>query len=62
MYFFSILVIVYLIILDHLVYMGKDKYENEELLKYGFPVKFLFKEDLWFHVKDYSSAHVYLRL
>jgi predicted ribosome quality control (RQC) complex YloA/Tae2 family protein len=42
--------------------MGKDKYENEELLKYGFPVKFLFKEDLWFHVKDYSSAHVYLRL
>lgn len=36
--------------------MGKDKYENEELLKYGFP------EDLWFHVKDFSSAHVYLRL
>ena len=35
--------------------MGKDKYENEELLKYGFP------EDVWFHVDDLSSAHVYLR-
>lgn len=38
------------------VYMGKDKFENEELLKYGFP------EDIWFHVDKYSSAHVYLRL
>lgn len=36
--------------------MGKDKYENEELIKYGFP------EDIWFHVDDLSSAHVYLRL
>jgi hypothetical protein len=52
--------------------MGKDKYENEELIKYGFP------EDLWynkslqissrltifirFHVDNYSSAHVYLRI
>jgi hypothetical protein len=35
--------------------MGKDKYENEELLKYGFP------EDIWFHVDELSSAHVYLR-
>eukprot|EP01027_Heterolobosea_sp_BB2_P014936 GEZU01021414.1.p1 GENE.GEZU01021414.1~~GEZU01021414.1.p1 ORF type:complete len:212 (-),score=90.11 GEZU01021414.1:1785-2420(-) len=39
-----------------LVYMGKDKYENEELIKYGWP------EDIWFHVDDYSSAHVYVRL
>jgi len=38
------------------VYMGKDKFENEELLKYGFP------EDIWFHVDRLSSAHVYLRL
>lgn len=38
------------------VYMGKDKFENEELLKYGFP------EDIWFHVDKYSSAHIYLRL
>ncbi|CAE7677738.1 ccdc25 [Symbiodinium sp. KB8] len=40
----------------YVVYMGKDKYENEELLKYGFP------EDIWFHVDKLSSAHVYLRL
>lgn len=36
--------------------MGKDKYENEKLIKYFFP------EDVWFHVDDLSSAHVYLRL
>jgi len=33
-----------------------DKFENEELLKYGWP------EDIWFHVDKLSSAHVYLRL
>ena len=38
------------------VYMGRDKYENEDLLKYGW------KEDVWFHVEGISSAHVYLRL
>src|SRR5210317_416178 len=38
------------------IYMGKDKYENEDLIKYGQP------EDCWFHVDDLSSAHVYLRL
>lgn len=31
--------------------MGKDKYENEDLIKYGHP------EDCWFHVDDLSSAH-----
>ena len=36
--------------------MGKDKYENDELIKYGLP------EDVWFHVDDLSSAHVYLRM
>lgn len=41
---------------DFLIYMGKDKYENEELIKYGLPL------DVWFHVDDMSSAHVYLRL
>mmetsp|Transcript_25183 Transcript_25183/g.57125 ORF Transcript_25183/g.57125 Transcript_25183/m.57125 type:complete len:233 (+) Transcript_25183:83-781(+) len=41
---------------QYVVYMGKDKFENEELLKYGFP------EDVWFHVDKLSSAHVYLRL
>ena len=59
------------------IYMGADKYENEggdlrnplnhflydnlscllaDLIKYGIP------EDIWFHVDDMSSAHVYLRL
>jgi predicted ribosome quality control (RQC) complex YloA/Tae2 family protein len=36
--------------------MGKDKFENEDLIKFGWP------EDIWFHVDDLSSAHVYLRL
>lgn len=35
--------------------MGRDKYENEQLIEFGH------KEDLWFHVDDLSSAHVYLR-
>ncbi|KAL7580926.1 hypothetical protein ACA910_005745 [Epithemia clementina (nom. ined.)] len=38
------------------IYMGKDRYENEDLIKYGWP------EDVWFHVDDLSSAHVYLRM
>ncbi|KAK1736192.1 DUF814 domain-containing protein [Skeletonema marinoi] len=41
---------------QYTIYMGKDKYENEDLIKYGHP------EDCWFHVDDLSSAHVYLRL
>lgn len=36
--------------------MGRDKFENEELIKYGLPI------DVWFHVDNLSSAHVYLRL
>ncbi|KAF9989763.1 Coiled-coil domain-containing protein 25 [Entomortierella chlamydospora] len=39
-----------------LIYMGKDKYENEDLIKHGFD------QDVWFHVDKLSSAHVYLRL
>ncbi|NP_001184104.1 coiled-coil domain-containing protein 25 [Taeniopygia guttata] len=38
------------------IYMGKDKYENEDLIKHGWP------EDVCFHVDKLSSAHVYLRL
>ncbi|KAF6201189.1 hypothetical protein GE061_005636 [Apolygus lucorum] len=38
------------------LFMGFDKYENEELIKWGWP------EDVWFHVDKVSSAHVYLRL
>jgi NFACT protein RNA binding domain len=41
---------------EYTVYMGKDKLENEYLIKYGL------EEDVWFHVDDLSSAHVYLRL
>ncbi|KAK9450253.1 uncharacterized protein V1518DRAFT_413371 [Limtongia smithiae] len=38
------------------LYMGKHKEENEQLIKYGCD------EDVWFHVDNLSSAHVYLRL
>ncbi|KAB8075060.1 coiled-coil domain-containing protein 25 [Aspergillus leporis] len=38
------------------VYVGKDKFENEDLIKYGL------EKDVWFHVDNLSSAHVYLRL
>jgi len=41
---------------EYTIYMGKDKYENEDLIRYGLP------EDVWFHVDDLSSAHVYLRM
>lgn len=39
-----------------MIYVGKDKVENEDLIKFGWP------EDIWFHADDHSSAHVYLRL
>ncbi|CAI4217610.1 unnamed protein product [Parascedosporium putredinis] len=38
------------------VYVGKDKFENEDLIKYGWD------EDVWFHVDKLSSAHIYLRM
>ena len=37
------------------LFMGRDKHENEELIRYGWP------EDVWFHVDKMSSAHIYLR-
>ena len=40
-----------------IIYMGKDKYENEDLIRFAWPDR-----DIWFHVEDLSSAHVYLRL
>jgi hypothetical protein len=40
----------------HSLYMGRDKVENEDLIKWGLP------EDVWFHVDKLSSAHVYLRV
>ncbi|KAK9455565.1 hypothetical protein V1511DRAFT_498122 [Dipodascopsis uninucleata] len=38
------------------IYMGKHKEENEDLIKYGLDT------DIWFHVDNLSSAHVYLRI
>ncbi|KAI9701447.1 MAG: hypothetical protein M1836_001502 [Candelina mexicana] len=38
------------------IYVGKDKVENEELIKFGL------NEDVWFHADNLSSAHVYLRM
>ncbi|ESO92342.1 hypothetical protein LOTGIDRAFT_216779 [Lottia gigantea] len=40
----------------YMLYMGEEKHENEELIRWGWP------EDVWFHVDKVSSAHVYLRL
>lgn len=37
-------------------YVGRDKYENEDLIRCALPC------DVWFHVDALSSAHVYLRL
>ncbi|XP_027081329.1 uncharacterized protein [Coffea arabica] len=41
---------------DYTIFMSLDNHENEELFKYGFP------EDVWFHVDEMPSAHVFLRL
>ncbi|KAI7721462.1 hypothetical protein KC322_g1626, partial [Hortaea werneckii] len=38
------------------IYVGKDKVENEDLIAHGW------QEDVWFHVDNLSSAHIYLRL
>ena len=38
------------------IYMGRDKVENEDLIKYATP------NDVWFHVDKLSSAHVYIRM
>lgn len=41
---------------SYFVYVGRDKHENEDLIKHGWD------NDVWFHVDKLSSAHVYLRL
>ncbi len=41
---------------DITCYVGRDKHENEYLIRYGWP------GDVWFHVEGLSSAHVYFRL
>lgn len=41
---------------ETIIYMGKDKFENEHLLKHSHP------KNIWFHVDNHSSAHLYLQL
>ncbi|GAA6004253.1 hypothetical protein JCM10207_002506 [Rhodosporidiobolus poonsookiae] len=38
------------------IYAGKDKFENEDLIRYAFP------EDVWVHVDKLSSPHIYIRM
>lgn len=38
------------------IYMGKDKIENDPLIKHSNP------KNLWFHVDKHSSAHIYIDL
>ena len=42
--------------IEHTIFMGKDKFENDHLLKHSHP------KNIWFHVDNLSSAHVYLQL
>lgn len=41
---------------DHTIYMGRDKVENDPLIKKSHP------SNIWFHVDKHSSAHIYLQL
>jgi hypothetical protein len=41
---------------DYLIYIGKDKYENEDLIKHALP------NDVWVHADGFSSPHAYIRV
>lgn len=41
---------------EHVIYMGKDKFENDPLIRKSHP------KNLWFHVDNHLSAHLYLQL
>lgn len=41
---------------EAIIYMGKDKVENDPLIKHSHP------RNIWFHVDNHSSAHLYLQL
>lgn len=41
---------------EYTIYMGKDKHENDPLIRKSHP------KNLWFHVDKHSSAHLYLQL
>ena len=56
------MVITYLL-QDHLIFVGVDQFENEDLIKYS--IKFMenINEKLiWFHADSFSSPHAYIRL
>jgi hypothetical protein len=56
------MVIVY-VVGDHLLFVGDDKFENDDLIKYSQRyMRELSAPVLWFHVDDLSSPHAYLRL
>lgn len=38
------------------IYVGKDKFENEDLIAHAWDT------DVWFHADKLSSAHIYLRM
>ncbi|CCE64055.1 hypothetical protein TPHA_0G02190 [Tetrapisispora phaffii CBS 4417] len=44
--------------IPHQIIVGKDKFENDLLIKYGYREL----NYTWFHADNYSSGHVYLKL
>ncbi|CAR25812.1 hypothetical protein ZYGR_0A03830 [Zygosaccharomyces rouxii] len=43
---------------SHFIISGRDQFENDLLIKYGFREWGL----IWFHTDKYSSGHIYLKL
>ncbi len=41
---------------DYIIYIGKDKYENWQLIDQAFD------EDYWFHLNEYPSCHIILHI
>ena len=44
-----------MVFLGYTILIGKNKYENADLLNQSFP------EDYWIHVKDLPSGHVIIK-
>lgn len=44
------------VMMGYVIYVGRDKVENEDLIKYGF------EYDVWFYVDKFLSVYVYLRM
>ncbi|SMN19183.1 similar to Saccharomyces cerevisiae YMR132C JLP2 Protein of unknown function, contains sequence that closely resembles a J domain (typified by the E. coli DnaJ protein) [Maudiozyma saulgeensis] len=44
--------------IPHMIVTGKDKFENDFLIKYGYKEL----QYIWFHADKYSSGHIYLQL